>query len=455
MKSIRFITLLILSIIVVGKISAQTPKVLAGPMNGYSEYAEVLIWIQTSCTKQLSIKYKKTSESNWSQKDLELDGSCKPQNTKIVLTNLAFGSTYEYQLFLNKKVQFKADYPFTFKTKTLWEWRTPAPDFKFMFGSCLYVNDSAYDRPGKPYGQGTAILTAMANTPVDLMIWLGDNTYLREADYTSASGIDYRYQHTRSDKNLQAFLAKTQHYATWDDHDYGDNDGNESYDLKEHTRKTFIDYWGNKTFGENNTGVYSSFKYNDAAFFLLDDRTFRSESDIDETKANKTQLGATQINWLKNNLKHSRAPFKFICAGGQVLNKYTDKESFNLYQKERKELLQFIVDQKISGVVFISGDRHHTEILTDSSYANELGYPFIDITSSPLSSGVSNVLETEEAKNPQRIPGTLVVDNNYCTIGISGNKKGQRQLEITCFDKNGKVNWTHQIHEKNLKAKYK
>jgi alkaline phosphatase D len=455
MKSIQFISLLILSILTVGKINAQTPKVIAGPMNGYAEYSEVLIWIQTSCTKHLSIKYRKLNETVWNQKDVELNGSCEPQNNKIVLTNLAFGSTYEYQIFLNKKTPFKTNYSFTFKTKTLWEWRTPAPDFKFMFGSCLYVNDSAYDRPGKPYGQGTSILTSMANTPVDLMIWLGDNTYMREADYTSKSGIDYRYQHTRSEKNLQAFLAKTQHYATWDDHDYGDNDGNESYDLKEHTRKTFIDYWGNKTFGENNTGVYSNFKYNDAAFFLLDDRSFRTESDIDETKANKTQLGATQLNWLKNNLKHSRAPFKFVCAGGQVLNRYTDKESFNLYQKERKELLEYIVDQKISGVVFLSGDRHHTEILTDSTYINELGYPFIDITSSPLSAGVSNVLEIEEAKNPQRIQGTLVVDNNYCTITVFGNKKGQRQLEINCFDKNGKVIWTHQIHEKNLKAKYK
>ncbi len=455
MKTIPYTLVLLLSLLFVVKVKAQTPKVLAGPMNGYAEYSEALIWIQTSCVKQLSIKYKKTNETNWSQKDLELDGTCNAQNNKIILTNLAFGSTYEYQILLNKKIIFKPDYPFQFKTKSLWEWRTPAPDFKFMFGSCLYINDSAYDRPGKPYGQGTDILNAMTNTPVDFMIWLGDNTYMREADYASASGIDYRYQHTRSEKNLQAFLAKTHHYATWDDHDYGDNDGNESYDLKAHTRKTFVDYWGNKTFGENNIGVYSSFKYNDAAFFLLDDRTFRSESDIDESKASKTQLGATQLNWLKNNLKHSRAPFKFVCVGGQVLNKHTDKESFNLYQKERKELLQFIVDQKISGVVFISGDRHHTEILTDSSYMNELGYPFIDITSSPLSSGVSNVLETEEANNPQRIPGTLVVANNFCTINISGTKKGQRLLDINCLDKNGKVLWTHQIHEKQLKSKYK
>lgn len=455
MTKIKLLFTLFFGLVINGALSAQTPKVLAGPMNGYSEYSEVLIWIQTRCTKQLSIKYKKTNEQNWSEKSIELDGSCNAQNSKIILSNLSFGSTYEYQILLNKKIPFKAEYPFFFKTKSLWEWRTPAPDFKFMFGSCLYINDSAYDRPGKPYGQGTSILNSMANTPVDFMIWLGDNTYLREPDFASVSGINYRYQHTRSEKNLQAFLAKTHHYATWDDHDYGDNDGNESFNLKEHTRKTFIDYWGNKTFGEKNEGVYSNFKYSDAAFFLLDDRSFRTESEINELKNSKTQLGKNQLNWLKNNLKHSRAPFKFICMGGQFLNKNTQMESFNLYQKERNELLQFIVDEKINGVVFLSGDRHHTEILTDSSYQNELGYAFIDITSSPLSSGVSNVLETDEAKNPQRIPGTLVVDNNYCTISISGARKGQRVMEITCYDKEGKVLWSHQIHEKNLKSKNK
>ncbi len=455
MKKIKYYFSLLLFLTGVITSHAQTPQVLAGPMNGYSEYSEVLIWVQTSCTKQLKIKYKKSNETVWLEKQIALDGECKAQNTKIVLTNLSFGSIYEYQIILNNKFPFKADYPFRFKTKSLWEWRTPAPDFKFLLGSCLYVNDSAYDRPGKPYGQGTSILNAMANTPVDFMIWLGDNTYLREPDYASESGIDYRYQHTRSEKNLQAFLAKTHHYATWDDHDYGDNDGNESFNLKTHTRKTFLDYWGNKNFGENNEGVYSHFRFSDAAFFLLDDRSFRTESDINEKNYSKTQLGKNQLNWLKNNLKHSRAPFKFVCAGGQVLNKYTDKESFNLYQKERAELLQFIVDEKISGVVFISGDRHHTEMITDSSFVNELGYAFIDITSSPLSSGVSNVLETEEANNPQRIPGTLVVENNYCSISITGDKKGQRQMDITCYNKEGKVLWLHQVQEKSLKAKNK
>ncbi|GIW22755.1 MAG: hypothetical protein KatS3mg068_1762 [Candidatus Sericytochromatia bacterium] len=37
------------------------------------------------------------------------------------------------------------------------------------------------------------------------MIWLGDNAYLREADWYSWRGIGKRYTHTRSLKNLAAF----------------------------------------------------------------------------------------------------------------------------------------------------------------------------------------------------------------------------------------------------------
>ncbi len=89
----------------------------------------------------------------------------------------------------------------------------------------------------------------MAATDAQLMLWLGDNTYLREADYTSNSGIYYRYNHTRAIPDLQQLLATKHNYAIWDDHDFGPNDGNSSYELKNTTLQAFKDYWGNKSYG--------------------------------------------------------------------------------------------------------------------------------------------------------------------------------------------------------------
>lgn len=436
------------------KAQTNVASIIAGPMLGYAEHTECLVWVQSKCAAKISIQYRpKGTDGLWLSQMLKNNNasSCLPFISKFVLTNLAMGASYDYQILLDEVVQ-KFDYPLVFKTKVLWEWRTSPPEFTFMLGSCLYINDSAYDRPGKPYGGNTKILQSMTNTPADFMIWLGDNTYTREADYSSASGIEHRYLHTRSEPLLQPFLAKMNHYATWDDHDYGDNDGNKHFELKDVSAKCFKEYWGNKTCGENGEGVYQNFRFSDAEFIMLDDRWFRDESELLEAKYVKTQLGSNQMSWLKNKLKHSRASFKFVVIGGQFINEHTDKESYNLYQKEREEIIQFIVDQKISGVIFLSGDRHHTELLKNENVKASLGYPLYDLTSSSITAGSSNVLSTPEAQNPQRVENTLVVENNYCTIKISGLKRGDRILTLTCYDANGLVKWGQVIKESELKA---
>ncbi|MFN5884855.1 MAG: alkaline phosphatase family protein, partial [Bacteroidota bacterium] len=103
---------------------------------------------------------------------------------KFIPQNLEPGCTYKYTLLLDEKPATNGVDLF-FKTKPLWEWRAPTPDFSFIAASCNYVNDSAYDRPGKPYGQGTDIFLKMVQQPTDFMLWLGDNVYLREVDYSS------------------------------------------------------------------------------------------------------------------------------------------------------------------------------------------------------------------------------------------------------------------------------
>lgn len=422
-------------------------------MNGYSEHTEALVWVQTQCAKTIGIQYQKKGTKQWlvqteTNKNKDL---CLPAISKFTLTGLEMGSTYEYAIYLDGK-KVVTPYPTEISTKVLWEWRTSPPNFTFMLGSCLYINDSAYDRPGRPYGQQTGILKSMTETPADFMLWMGDNVYLREADYSSKSGIEYRYRHTRTLPELQSLLAKRNNYAIWDDHDFGDNDANKHFEFKDVTYQLFKDYWGNKVYGENGEGIYSNFRFSDAEFFLCDDRYFRDESDLDEKFYNKTQLGEQQLSWLKNKLKHSKASFKFIAIGGQFINENTDKESYNYYKKEREEIIKFIVEQKISGVVFLSGDRHHTELLKNDKVAQTLGYPLYDLTSSSITAGASNAASTPEKDNPQRVPGTLVAENNYCTINITGPKRGERTLLITCYDAKGLVKWGYSLKESDLKA---
>jgi alkaline phosphatase D len=94
----------------------------------------------------------------------------------------------------------------------------------------------------------TSIFETMAREKAEYMLWLGDNWYTREADYQSEWGLWYRAWHDRSQPILQNFWASMPHLAIWDDHDYGPNNSNKTYELHQKTLQAFRDYWGNKTY---------------------------------------------------------------------------------------------------------------------------------------------------------------------------------------------------------------
>ncbi len=428
-------------------------KLVSGPMIGYCEHREVLIWLETmSNVKDLEIKYHPIGKSEIMvniRKNIQSSERYNP--VKLVIDNLEPGIEYKYDVFLDG---IKQILPFatTFKTKELWEWRKAAPDFSFMFGSCLYINDSIYDRPGKPYGASTSILDTMGNMKSDFIIWGGDNVYLREADYSSDFGIKYRYNYNFKNKNIQKLRATRANYAIWDDHDYGPNDGDKTFELAESSYECFKNYWGNKTFGENNRGIYHKFKWSDCEFFMLDGRTFRSPDNLKDSlegkpNVNKEFLGSKQMIWLKNCLSASSATFKFIVNGGQILNPIADKECLQHYPAEYTELMNYINDNKISGVLFLTGDRHFTEMQKVSNIAS---YPMYDFTCSSFTSGIYNISNKKEFINPTRVNGSLLMENNFSIIEVNGEKKN-RVITFKTFDAQGKEKWKYEINENNLR----
>ena len=378
---------------------------------------------------------------------------------KIVLPLLNFNSQYEYRILIDGK-ELSNNFPYEFTTKKVWaRWSKVEPgDFSFLLGSCTYFNEPAYDRPGNPYGQNPAILNTMAETKGDFMVWLGDNVYLREADWTSRSGIYRRNSYNRAQKELQKMLYVRPNYAIWDDHDFGPNDSNGSYDLKDETLNSFKEYWGNKTYGEsNNPGIYGKFSYLDAEFFLLDDRYHRSANQIRDSidgKANpeKHFLGKQQMEWLKNALISSDYNIRFIVCGSQVNNMMADKESFSKYSSEYHELIEFIVSNKIKGVIFLTGDRHFTEML---KVEKQNFYPIYEFTSSPISSGVyTAITSSAEAKNPMRVDGSLLAENNFGKITVSG-PVNDRSITFQSINANGEEKWKHSIKLNDLKVSTK
>ena len=182
-------------------------------------------------------------------------------------------------------------------------------------------------------------------------------------------------------------------------------------------------------------------KYADIELFMLDDRYNRSDN-----KSEKELLGKHQMAWLKAGLTSSTASFKIIVCGNQMLNEFEGHESFMQYKKEKDELFNHIRTNQISGVLFFSGDRHHSEILRKQ----ETGiYPFYDFTCSALTSWRYPLRKLfKEGENDLRIK-ELLLQHNYAVVSVSGIENN-RAITVTYKNKFGKVLQSHTLQQQEI-----
>ena len=446
MKKIILIACLFISV------STQS-QIISGPMIGHTELRTSTIWMLfKQDVKEADVIFYEKGSMSKKQSSFNISSGLFKTGTAI-LYDLKPGTTYNYRILVDKRKDTIASGQVT--TQTLWQWRDKTigmPNFAFLTGSCAYINQAEYDRPGKPYGNDSSIFEIMAKEKADFMLWLGDNWYTREVDYYSEWGLYNRPARERSMPIYKNFLKAMPHYAIWDDHDYGCNDADKSFVLKETSREVFKKFWCNPSYGQNGQGVYTKTTWNDVDIFMLDDRWFRSNDDTPDSingqaNINKKMYGEQQMEWLKNALLQSNGntniTFKIIATGSQVLNPMSPFDCFRHFSAEYKEMMDFIKDNHINGVVFLTGDRHHSEVIkidrTDS-------YPLYDITASPLTSG-SHKWSKEEKDNPYRVVGVEDMQN-YTKVSFSGDKKN-RAMKVEFFNPKGikQTEWTTTINE--------
>ncbi|MBX2891347.1 MAG: alkaline phosphatase family protein [Saprospiraceae bacterium] len=428
--------------------TAQTPSGNAalqnGPMLGYVDMREALIWVQTTTPSTVVVEYWETSNPSAKMKTAPVVTTKTHGFTaKCVADQVQPGKAYQYAVLINEEA-VKLPFPTAFRTQPLWRWRTDPPAFSVATGSCAYTNEPVYDRPGRPYGSNFQIYTSILQQNPDVMLWLGDNVYYREPDWFTRTGMVHRYTHDRSIPELQPLLASTAHYAIWDDHDFGPNDSDGTFVHKDMAWEVFRDFWGNPTFGVNGQkGCTTYFQYMDVDFFLLDNRYFRTPNEC-RTCPERTLLGKEQLNWFLGALAQSQAPFKIVAIGGQLLTTSVKHETAaNLFPAERDTILNFIERENIKGVVFLTGDKHFTEL---SAMKNGAGNWVYDLTTSPLTSGTNPNAE----ENKWHVEGTRVSTHNFSMLRFSGTRT-ERALEITNYDADGKETWKRTITAKGMK----
>jgi alkaline phosphatase D len=412
----------------------------SGPMLGYADLREVLVWVQAKGPVPAVLRYWEAGKPE-TMRTLE---TVTPQartayTMKWAVGNLEPGRTYQYEILFDG-IPIVRPYPLTFTTQPIWRWRTDPPTFSVATGSCAYINETEYDRPGTPYGSDYQIFGHIAAQKPNLMLWLGDNVYYREPDWSTRSGMLHRYTHDRSTPELQSLLAATSHYAIWDDHDYGPNDSDGTWIHKETAAEVFEAFWGNPTYGiPGSKGCTTFFQYNDIDFFLLDNRYYRAPNECGTCP--RTALGQAQTDWLLAALAASQAPFKMVAIGGQMLTTNDNSEThWHFFKEERDAILEHIEKEKIKGVIFLTGDQHFTEL---SRYKNRVGNWVYDLTTSAFTSGSFKNAATL-APNANRVEGTVTDEHNFSIMQFSGPRK-ERRLEIKVFDAKGALRWTRTI----------
>lgn len=282
-------------------------------------------------------------------------------------------------------------------------------DFTIAFGSCNRqdLNNKLWNdiRKAKP----------------QIWIWGGDNIY---ADTEDIGEMAAMYKAQNRAKGYRQLRSEVQVIGTWDDHDYGLNDGGEEWHVKNESQQAFLDFIGEAENSPRRSqqGVYTSYTFDllqvpgQIRVILLDTRYFRSPLTPDPDGIKRyipneygvgSVLGETQWAWLTEQLNNSTATFNLIVSSIQFLSDQHGFETWGNFPHEVKRLKSVITSSGAEGVIILSGDRHLSEF--SKTELEGLSYPLIDFTSSGLTNAYK---EFSGEPNPYRL-GEVVATESF------------------------------------------
>jgi len=260
---------------------------------------------------------------------------------------------------------------------------------------------------------------AAHNLPAFLL--LGDNVYI---DHPTRPAVQqYCYYRRQSRPEYRDFTASTSIFAIWDDHDFTTNDswGGPEIDKPEWkipVWRTFTYNWNNPYYGggQNQPGCWFDFSIADVDFFMLDGRYYRTNP----KKDNPSMLGPAQKKWLFKKLKASKATFKVLASPVPWAfgTKPGSLDPWQGYKQEREEIISFLEENKIDGVLLISADRHRSDAW---KIERPNGYDLYEFESSRLTNIHTHNL----------MPGALFGYNKKCSFGLLSFDTTIRDPQVT------------------------
>ncbi|WP_297765775.1 alkaline phosphatase D family protein, partial [uncultured Muriicola sp.] len=178
----------------------------------------------------------------------------------------------------------------------------PAAEFTIAFGSC------------NKHTLKNRLWDDIIQSRPDIWIWGGDNIY---ADTDDIAVISAMYEAQKNIEGYRKLRTEVPVIGTWDDHDYGINDGGEEWLAKDGSQEAFLDFMDipHNSPKRKQKGIYTSYDYELpeglVKIILLDTRYFRGPLTPDpsgnnryvpNTFGNGAILGEVQWQWLESEL---------------------------------------------------------------------------------------------------------------------------------------------------------
>jgi len=209
----------------------------------------------------------------------------------------------------------------------------------------------------KPLG---TLARAAERTDLDAFLFCGDNAYCDGATTLS----DYRAEYVAHFGRPEhvAIRAATGMYITWDDHEITNDTNPETLDPAQ-LATAFKTFFEHAPISEPTPRqIWRSARWGTTAeIFILDCRSERLPSTI--ISQNPIYISPAQMTWLKAGLAASPCAFKLIINSVPITNMPAvwdvyPTDRWEAYGAQRTEILRFIDDSAIPGVLWISGDFH-------------------------------------------------------------------------------------------------
>jgi len=303
----------------------------------------------------------------------------------------------------------------------------------------------------------------------DLFIMLGDNVY---GDTRDMAVLRAKYAELGAKPGFRKLRERTPVLATWDDHDYGEDDAGAEYPEREASRQIFCDFWGEPASSPRRTrdGIYASYTFGDAGRRLqlilpdlrfnrtpiraldLGGRKYEEWAKAIEARGAEvpgpyernpaleaTMLGARQWQWLEQQLAVP-ADLRILGSSLQVVADFPGWEAWINYARDHERLLAAIRRQRAERLFCISGDTHYAEL---SVLEQNVPYPLWDLTSS----GLTEVWPVTPPNALRR--GPVVREANFGWIEIDWSTPAPRVL-LQARDVNGAVKLEHRLDTATL-----